>query len=106
MKATQQCTAQFTEYVKLTSPVPGYVPADYPLSTSMQVQASADQDVLSGQYSSAGNASANLAARNASFTGLLLHALPASYNITFSAINRPVRLSLIVLADAVCTSES
>lgn len=73
----------------------------------MQVQASADQDVLSGQYSSVGkNASANLAARNASFTGLLLHALPDSYNITFSAINRPVRLSLILLVAAVCMSES
>lgn len=53
----------------------------------MQVQAEADESyggILSGQLSSSVNGSEYL---NASFAGMLLHAQPGSYDITFSLIN-------------------
>ena len=65
--------------------------AEYPQQTIIQVQANATaQDVLSGQYSTGVALAQDSAHRNASFTGLLLHALPGAYNITFSAINNLV----------------
>ena len=65
--------------------------AEYPQQTIIQVQANATaQDVLSGQYSAGVALARDSAHRNASFTGLLLHALPGAYNITFSAINNLV----------------
>ena len=63
--------------------------ADGLSQSPVQVQASsanADDQILAGQYAAAVNASTGAA----SFTGLLLHAPPGNYTVTFQAVGYTV----------------